>query len=183
MPVPLYILCFRIPESWRDGIGRSRGSKPLSAGAWAGHFTKLAICCRWWWACRRQVAGGSDIRELWKSNTSSTCGEEHHICEHNARVGNFFESQMLTSENRLLALLRFLKKLYFIGICIRKPRSLRSVLRNAHTQKSKCKIHTYEFPWRWNNSLLMCRWGYRHHTQEGCAACWRETQGSILCFY
>ena len=38
--------------------------------------------------------------------------------EHNARVGNFFESQMLPSENRLLALLHFLKKLCFIGIYI-----------------------------------------------------------------
>lgn len=25
-------------------------------------------------------AGGGERQRLWKSNTSSTCGEEHHVC-------------------------------------------------------------------------------------------------------
>lgn len=161
MPVPLYLLCIRIPESWRDGIGKSRKSKPLSAGAWAGHFTKLAICRRWWWECRRQVGEERRPRTLEAQHflpkvLPGVVKSTVFLCEHNARVGNFFESQMLTSENHLLALLHFLKKLCFIGICIRKPRSLRSVLRIAQI-KSKCKIHTYELPWCWNNCLLWVR--------------------------
>lgn len=168
MPEPLYLLCFRIPESWKDGIGESRESKHFLAGAWAGHFTKLAICCRWWWERQSQV--GEEIRQrILEAQHFLTkvlplvVKSTVFLREHNARVGNFFESQMLPSENRLLALLHFLKKLCFIGIYIRKPLSLRSILRIAQI-RSKCKIHTYEFPWCWNNSLLICGWWYRHHT-------------------
>lgn len=65
--------------------------------------------------------------------------------EHDTKVGNIFESQMLISENGLLALHLFLKKLCFIGIYVRKPLSLRTVLRIAQV-RPECKIYIYEFP-------------------------------------
>lgn len=69
--------------------------------------------------------------------------------EHNTRAGNFPQGQMLISENGLLVQHLFLKKLCFIGIYVRKPLSLDSILRNIQI-RPKCKIYNYEFPWSWN---------------------------------